>query len=74
MELTLYWCLIVTKLKPKTYVISPFQTMGVPIALEIKIQVNLAVRTSPGNPITKPFKDKVLPLIWLSMVSHSYYL
>lgn len=45
------------------------QKLGVPVALSIKIQVNLAVRSSAGNPITKPLHNKVLPLIWFSLVS-----
>ncbi|XP_048003329.1 scavenger receptor class B member 1-like [Leguminivora glycinivorella] len=42
-------------------------TLGVPLSLYSKIQVNMAVRTSAGNPITSPLKDKVLPLVWLQM-------
>ncbi|CAG9787490.1 unnamed protein product [Diatraea saccharalis] len=42
-------------------------TMGVPLALSSKVQVNLAVRMSPGNPITKPLKDKIVPMLWLSL-------
>ncbi|XP_060802333.1 scavenger receptor class B member 1-like [Amyelois transitella] len=42
-------------------------TVGVPLSLSSKIQVNIAVRTSPGNPITRPFKDKMVPLMWLSL-------
>ncbi|KAG6448200.1 scavenger receptor class B member 1 [Manduca sexta] len=42
-------------------------TIGVPLTLHSKIQVNIAVRTSPGNPIINPLKDKVLPILWLSM-------
>ncbi|CAH2040128.1 unnamed protein product, partial [Iphiclides podalirius] len=41
--------------------------VGVPLALSINIQVNIAVRTSPGNPITKPVKDMVLPILRLSL-------
>ncbi|XP_053605561.1 scavenger receptor class B member 1-like [Plodia interpunctella] len=42
-------------------------TIGVPVSLSSKIQVNVAVRTSVGNPITRPFKDKMVPLLWLSL-------
>ncbi|XP_028175593.1 scavenger receptor class B member 1-like [Ostrinia furnacalis] len=42
-------------------------TLGVPLALSSKMQVNLAVRTSSGNPITRPFKNKVVPMLWLSL-------
>ncbi|CAH0398991.1 unnamed protein product [Chilo suppressalis] len=42
-------------------------TIGVPLALSSKMQVNLAVRMSAGNPITKPLKDKIVPMLWLSL-------
>ncbi|XP_045535142.1 scavenger receptor class B member 1 [Papilio machaon] len=42
-------------------------TVGVPLALSINVQINVAVRTSPGNPITKPVKDKVLPIMRISL-------
>ncbi|CAG5033942.1 unnamed protein product [Parnassius apollo] len=42
-------------------------TIGVPLAISINIQVNIAVRTSLGNPVTKPLKDKVLPILRLSL-------
>ncbi|XP_050349575.1 lysosome membrane protein 2-like [Nymphalis io] len=42
-------------------------TLGAPIAVTTNIQVNIAVRTSSGNPITKPLKDKVMPILWLSL-------
>ncbi|XP_061704375.1 scavenger receptor class B member 1-like isoform X2 [Cydia pomonella] len=41
--------------------------LGVPLSFYSKIQVNMAVRTSPGNPLTSPLKDKVLPLVWLQL-------
>ncbi|XP_045449356.1 scavenger receptor class B member 1-like [Melitaea cinxia] len=41
--------------------------IGAPLALTMGIQVNIAVRTSAGNPITRPLKDKVLPILWLSL-------
>ncbi|KAJ8724661.1 hypothetical protein PYW08_016135 [Mythimna loreyi] len=41
--------------------------LGAPLSFSIKIQINLSVRMSEGNPITKPLRDKVLPLMWLSM-------
>ncbi|XP_026727125.1 scavenger receptor class B member 1-like [Trichoplusia ni] len=41
--------------------------VGAPLSFAIKIQINLAVRMSEGNPISKPLKDKVLPLMWFSM-------
>ncbi|XP_047531642.1 scavenger receptor class B member 1-like [Vanessa atalanta] len=41
--------------------------LGVPLAVTTNIQVNIAVRTSSGNPITKPLKDKVMPILWLSL-------
>ncbi|CAG9120558.1 unnamed protein product [Plutella xylostella] len=40
---------------------------GVPLSLQSNIQVNIAVRTNAGNPITKPLKDKVMPLMWVSL-------
>ncbi|CAG9580192.1 unnamed protein product [Danaus chrysippus] len=45
--------------------------LGVPVAVESNIQVNIAVRMSSGNPITRPLKDKVMPLIWMSMYCKS---
>ncbi|XP_049870503.1 scavenger receptor class B member 1-like [Pectinophora gossypiella] len=42
-------------------------TLGVPLALSTKIQVNVAVRMNAGNPITRPLKDKVIPIVWLSL-------
>ncbi|XP_072929431.1 scavenger receptor class B member 1-like [Epargyreus clarus] len=41
--------------------------IGAPLALSINIQVNIAVRSSTGNTITKPLKNKVLPILWLSL-------
>nr|XP_049692814.1 scavenger receptor class B member 1 [Helicoverpa armigera] len=41
--------------------------LGAPLSFSIKIQINLAVRVSQGNPITAPVKDKVLPLMWFSL-------
>ncbi|CAK1543766.1 unnamed protein product [Leptosia nina] len=41
--------------------------VGVPMALSTKLQVNIAVRMASGNPITRPLKDMVLPLIWLTL-------
>lgn len=43
------------------------QTIGVPLEFSIKIQINLSVRSAPSNLLTKPLKDKVLPLAWLKM-------
>ncbi|CAB3235164.1 unnamed protein product [Arctia plantaginis] len=47
------------------YLLEP--TIGAPVKFSIRIQINLAVRTSSGNPITAPLKDKVLPLMWLEV-------
>ncbi|XP_073953058.1 scavenger receptor class B member 1-like [Choristoneura fumiferana] len=41
--------------------------LGVPVAISSKMQVNVAVRMSSGNPVTRPLKDKVLPLVWLQL-------
>ncbi|CAH0724036.1 unnamed protein product, partial [Brenthis ino] len=41
--------------------------IGAPVAVKINIQVNIAVRMSSGNPITRPIKDKVMPILWLSL-------
>ncbi|CAF4817980.1 unnamed protein product [Pieris macdunnoughi] len=41
--------------------------IGVPIALSTKLQVNIAVRMASGNPITRPLKDMVVPLMWLTL-------
>ncbi|CAH2085949.1 unnamed protein product [Euphydryas editha] len=41
--------------------------LGAPLALTTNIQVNIAVRMSTGNPITRPLKDKVMPILWLSL-------
>lgn len=41
--------------------------LGAPVALTMGIQVNIAVRTSAGNPITRPLKNKVMPILWLSL-------
>ncbi|XP_045767520.1 scavenger receptor class B member 1-like [Maniola jurtina] len=40
---------------------------GVNLAVTSNIQINIAVRTSAGNPITKPFKNKVVPILWFSL-------
>lgn len=42
-------------------------TIGAPLSFSIKIQINLAVRMNEGNPITAPFKDKVLPIMWFAL-------
>ncbi|XP_026759659.2 scavenger receptor class B member 1-like [Galleria mellonella] len=42
-------------------------SIGVPLSLQISMQVNLAVRMSEGNPITEPIKDKILPILWFSL-------
>ncbi|XP_068624491.1 scavenger receptor class B member 1-like [Battus philenor] len=42
-------------------------TIGVPLSLSINVQINIAVRMSSGNPITKPVKDKILPIMRLSV-------
>lgn len=42
-------------------------TLGAPLAMSIKIQINIAVRMSEGNTLTKPLKDKVVPLLWLNI-------
>ncbi|KAJ2947227.1 hypothetical protein O0L34_g16937 [Tuta absoluta] len=42
-------------------------TIGVPLALSTKIQVNLAVRVNPWNRIAERLKDKVMPLVWISL-------
>lgn len=47
------------------YILEP--TIGVPLEFSIKIQINLSVRSAPSNLLTKPLKDKVLPLAWLKM-------
>ncbi|KAM3956108.1 scavenger receptor class B member 1 [Aphomia sociella] len=44
---------------------------GAPIRIHSMIQVNMAVRTSPGNPITQPLKDKIVPILWLSLTCKS---
>ncbi|KAJ0177571.1 hypothetical protein K1T71_006444 [Dendrolimus kikuchii] len=44
-------------------------TIGAPLSFAIKIQANIAVRMSPGNTLTKPLKDKVIPLFWLNIYS-----
>ncbi|XP_045496395.1 scavenger receptor class B member 1-like [Colias croceus] len=41
--------------------------LGVPMALETNIQVNIAVRSAAGNPVAAPLARRVLPLIWLSL-------
>ncbi|XP_023948472.2 scavenger receptor class B member 1 isoform X2 [Bicyclus anynana] len=40
---------------------------AVNMAVTTNIQINIAVRMSAGNPLTKPFKDKVVPILWFSM-------
>ncbi|XP_075976111.1 scavenger receptor class B member 1 [Anticarsia gemmatalis] len=42
-------------------------TLGAPLRFGIKVQINLAVRTSPGNPITAPVKDRILPILWFQL-------
>ncbi|XP_004925280.1 lysosome membrane protein 2 isoform X1 [Bombyx mori] len=42
-------------------------TIGAPLAVRTTLQVNIAVRMSEGNPITKPLQDKVMPLMLLSL-------
>ncbi|VVD05273.1 unnamed protein product [Leptidea sinapis] len=42
-------------------------SIGVPLSLRTNMQVNIAVRASGGNPSIRPVKDKVLPLMWLSL-------
>ncbi|GBP51636.1 Scavenger receptor class B member 1 [Eumeta japonica] len=46
-------------------------TYGIPLSLVSNIQANIAVRTSPYNPITKPLNDKIMPLVWLSLYCKS---
>ncbi|XP_026330445.1 scavenger receptor class B member 1-like [Hyposmocoma kahamanoa] len=42
-------------------------TLGIPLTVSTTIQVNIAVRMNPGNPIVRPLKDKLVPIAWLQL-------
>ncbi|XP_059054544.1 scavenger receptor class B member 1 [Achroia grisella] len=46
-------------------------TIGIPLSLKMNFQVNMAVRMSNGNPITRPVENKILPILWLSITCNS---
>ncbi|KAL4711604.1 hypothetical protein ACJJTC_003621 [Scirpophaga incertulas] len=42
-------------------------TMGIPLAFKSMFQVNVAVRMNAGNTVTMLLKDKIVPIMWISL-------
>ena len=50
------------------------QRVGVPLVAHIRVQTNLVVHKTKGNPRVAPFNNLTVPIFWVDLVSESPFI